>query len=171
LAHNDASAEYPLLGALLEMEVVLQGPNGRRTLAFDDFSLSHFTTAREADELVVEVRVPTRAPDVGWAFQEVARRHGDFGLVSCGALVTMDGDVVEEVRLALGGVGATALRAPDAELLLRGQALNEDSIRAAADSVAEMVSPPSDMHGSADFRRHLCRVLVARCLKEAHAHA
>jgi CO/xanthine dehydrogenase FAD-binding subunit len=171
LAHNDPSAEYPVVAALLEIELVIRGTHGTRTTSFADFSLGHYVTSLEPAEMVIEVRVPTQQDGTASAFREVSRRHGDFALVSAGALLAMDGQVVREARLALGGVGPTPWRAREAEALLQGRLLDEDSISAAAELAAETVSPPSDMHGSADFRRHLCRILITRCLKEADLNA
>jgi CO/xanthine dehydrogenase FAD-binding subunit len=171
LAHNDPSAEYPVVAALLEIELVIRGTHGTRTTSFADFSRSHYVTSLEPAEMVIEIRVPTQQDSTASAFHEVSRRHGDFALVSAGAFLAMDGQVIREARLALGGVGPTPWRAREAEALLHGRPLDEDSISAAAELAAETVSPPSDMHGSADFRRHLCRVLITRCLREADLNA
>src|SRR5207302_852882 len=95
----------------------------------------------------------------------------DFAIVSAGATLTMDGGTVFEARLALGGVGPTPIRATAAERMLRGQTINEELIQAAAESVAASVEPPSDLHGSADYRRDLSGVLVAACLREARGRA
>jgi CO/xanthine dehydrogenase FAD-binding subunit len=171
LAHNDPSAEYPVIGALLEIELVIRGTQGTRIASFADFSRSHFVTSLEPAEMVIEVRVPTQESGTGSAFHEVSRRHGDFALVSAGVVLAMDGDVIRQARLALGGVGPTPQRARQAEAVLQGRVLDEDSISAAAELVAETVSPPSDIHGSADFRRHLGQVLIVRCLREADLHA
>lgn len=171
LAHNDPSAEYPVIGALLKIELVIQGPGGRRIVPFADFSLSHYVTSLEPADVLVEVRVPISEGQTGASFLEIARRHGDFALVSAGAQLAFEGSVVRDARLALGGVGATPVRAHAAEAVLEGQPLDEDAIRAAGDLAAEGVSPPSDMHGSAEFRRHLCRVMITRCLREADLHA
>jgi carbon-monoxide dehydrogenase medium subunit len=171
LAHNDPSAEYPLIGALLDVELVIAGLGATRRTPFRDFSLGHYTTTLEPGEIVTEVRVPTQPPGTGSAFQEVARRHGDFALVSAGAVVSLDNDRVSEARVALGGVDATPVRVTGAELMLRGRALDEDALEAAAQTASDLVSPASDLHGSADYRRHLCRVLVKRCLTEAYHDA
>jgi aerobic carbon-monoxide dehydrogenase medium subunit len=171
LAHNDPSAEYPVIGALLEIELVILGPAGRRLVPFADFSLSHYVTSLEQGDLLVEVQVPVSGGQTGASFLEVARRHGDFALVSAGAVLAFAGSVVRNARLALGGVGATPVRARSAEAALQGRQLDEDAIRTAADLAAESVSPPADMHGSAEFRRHLCRVLTARSLREAGRRA
>jgi CO/xanthine dehydrogenase FAD-binding subunit len=171
LAHNDPSAEYPVIGALLDVQVIAQGSSGNRSIPFKDFGVSYFTTSLQAGEIVVEVQVPVQKPGTGVAFKEVARRHGDFALVSVGAMLRMDGDVVQEARLAMGGVGPTALRAPAAEALLCRQVLDGEVIAAAAELAAAAAEPPSDMHGSAEFRRELCEVLATRCLEEARANA
>ena len=94
IAHNDPSAEYPLVAALLDAEVVIDGPDGRRNAPFREFSVAHYTTTVDAAEMVTEVRMPTIGPRAGWAFLEVARRSGDFALVSVAAVLEVDGGTV-----------------------------------------------------------------------------
>lgn len=167
VAHSDPSAEYPLVGTLLDAVVVTEGAEGTREIPFGEFCVGHFTTALGDAELITELRFPALAPGTGWAFAEVARRAGDFALVSVGVTLRMAGNSVTEARIALGGVGPAPVRATRAESLLRGQRVSDALIEAAAAEAAATVSPPSDMHGSADFRRQLCRVLTARGLREA----
>jgi carbon-monoxide dehydrogenase medium subunit len=171
IAHGDPSAEYPLVAALLDAEVVAHGADGIRRIPFREFSLGHFMTALDETEIVTEVRFPVLAPGTGWAFLEVARRSGDFALASAAVTLRIADGLVAEARVALGAAGPTPLRVPEAESLLRGQAPTDDLIAAAGAAAARVAGPSTDLHASADFRRHLCEVLTVRGLKEARRNA
>lgn len=171
IAHNDPTGEYPLAAVLLGAEVKVQGPNGTRTIPIQDFFITYLTTALEANEIVTEVRFPKMPKSMGWAFQEFARRHGDFAIVETGVLLTMDNGAVQDARIAIGGAGPIAFRATDGEDLLKGQQLTDELIEQAAEKAGEMTEPESDIHGSAEYRTHLAKVLTRRSLKEAQGRA
>jgi carbon-monoxide dehydrogenase medium subunit len=101
----------------------------------------------------------------------VARRHGDFALAAVTATLKVADGVIDEVRIALTGVGSTPLRIHDAEALLTGQALSSDNVARAVAAVRAAVDPMDDLHASADYRRHLAGVLVARALQAASTRA
>lgn len=171
IAHNDPTAEYPLAAALLGAEVRVQGPGGERSVPIQDFLITYLTTALEPNEIITEVRFPKMPKTMGWAFQEFSRRHGDFAIVETGALLTMDGDTVQEASIAIGGAGPIAFRATDGEDVLKGQKLKDELIEQAAEKAGEMTEPESDIHGSAEYRTHLAKVLTRRSLKEAQGRA
>ena len=171
LAHNDPTAEYPLAAVLLGAEVKAQGPNGARTIPIQDFLVTYLTTALEENEVVTEVRFPVMAPTTGWAFQEFSRRHGDFAIVEVGATLAMDNGRVQAARIAIGGANPTAFRATDAEDVLRGQTLTDELMAEAGEKAGAMTEPDADIHGSAEYRTHLAKVLTRRALKEAQGRA
>ena len=128
------------------------------------------TTLLEADELLVEIRVPAASPGTGWSFQEVSRRHGDFALAAVGALVSLDSSgAIAMARLTFAG--ATPLRSGDAENLMLGQRPAEPLFREAARVATKDLPQDSDIHASADYRRHASEVLARRALVEAAARA
>jgi aerobic carbon-monoxide dehydrogenase medium subunit len=170
LAHADPAAEYPAVATVMEAEMIVQGPAGQRILRPEEFFVGYLTTALAPDEMLVEVRFPT-PPTSGWAFVEFARRHGDFALVGIAAAVEAEGEQCRRARLATAGVGLTSLRLRAAEQILEHHGLTEQSIEAAAARAAELVEPQSDLHASAEFRRHLTRVLTRRALKQAKARS
>lgn len=168
LAHADPAAELPMACLALEAELVLEGPEGRRTLRAEEFFQGYLHTALGPAELVTDVRVPVRGPGEGWAVEELALRHGDFALVAAAARVRVDRDGrVAHACLALGGVGPTPVRIRESEDLLVGQVANPERVAAAARVAAEKVRPESDVHASAGYRRHLARVLSQRALARA----
>jgi carbon-monoxide dehydrogenase medium subunit len=167
IAHADPSAEYPAVLTALGGEVVVQGPRGRRTLTPDRLFETYLTTSLAPDELLVEVRLPASPAGAGYAFEEFARRHGDFAIIGIAALVVRDGDRCTGARLASAGAGPVPVRLRAAEAILEREGLSEAAIAAAAARAAELVDPDSDVHASAAYRRHLTRVLTGRALKRA----
>jgi len=171
IAHADPSAEYPTVLTALRGEVVARGPKGERVVSAPDLFETYLTTTLAADEILVEVRLPALDAKAGWAFEEFARRHGDFAIVGIAAMVATQGERCTAARLAAGGVGPIPVRLADAEAILERDGLGDAAIEAAARRAAELVAPDSDIHGSADYRRNLTRVLTGRALKRARDRA
>jgi carbon-monoxide dehydrogenase medium subunit len=171
VAHADPSAEYPAVLTALEGTVVARGPRGERVVPAGDLFETYLTTRLAADELLVEVRLPSMPEGAGYAFEEFARRHGDFAIVGVAAVVVLDGDRCVRARLATAGAGAVPLRLRAAEAALERDGLGDEAIRAAARQAAGLVAPDSDLHASADYRRHLTEVLTARALLRARERA
>jgi len=172
IAHADASAELPAVAVATGAEMVLRSTRGERVVPADEFFVSHFTTCLDDDELLTEVRMPSGPEGAGWAFHEIARRHGDFALVGVAAMVALDGNrQVGEARITLMGVADRAVRAVEAEAALVGAAPGADVIEAVAHEATKDLDPATDMHGSAAFRRHLAGVAVRRALTTATTRA
>jgi CO/xanthine dehydrogenase FAD-binding subunit len=167
IAHADPSAEYPAVLTALQGEVVAQGPRGRRTLTPGALFESYLTTSLEPDELLLEVRLPAMPAGAGWAFEEFARRHGDFAIVGIAAMVVPDGGGCAIARLASAGAGPVPVRLRAAEEILERDGLGDTAVEAAAARAAELVDPDADVHASAEYRRHLTRVLTARAIRKS----
>jgi carbon-monoxide dehydrogenase medium subunit len=167
LSHADPAAELPTMAVLLDAEIVAHGPNGARTIAAQDFFESALATTLEDDEIVTEIRLPALPAQTGWAFEEFARRSGDFGIAGVGVTLSLADGKVGEARIALLGVAQTPMRAGAAEALLQGKGRDDDLIAAAAEAARKAAEPEDDLHGSADYRRHLVGVLVRRALVAA----
>ena len=167
IAHADPSAEYPAVLTALGGEVVVQGPRGRRTVKAADLFETYLTTTLAPEELVVEVRLPAMPTGSGYAFEEFARRHGDFAIVGIAAMLVRDGARCTSARLAAAGAGPVPVRLRAAEEILERDGLSDAAIEAAAARAAELVAPDSDIHASAEYRRHLTSVLTGRALRRA----
>ena len=167
LAHADPSAEYPAVLAALDGSVVVRGPRGERVVAAGDLFQSYLTTSLDADEILVEVRLPATPAGAGHAFEELARRHGDFALVGIAAVVARDGERCTLARLATSGTGPVPIRLREAEQILERDGLGDAAIAAAGRRASELVEPDADIHASADYRRHLTGVLTERAIKRA----
>jgi aerobic carbon-monoxide dehydrogenase medium subunit len=170
IAHADASAELPAVAVAMGADIVARSTRGERVVAAQDFFDGHFSTVLADDECVVEIRVPV-GPPAGWAFDEVARRHGDFALVGVAAMVALDGGKIGEARLCFMGVGDRPVRVRSAEQLLVGVEPSSAALGDAAREGVRDLEPASDIHGSAEFRRHLAEVTARRALTSAVSNA
>jgi len=166
-AHAGPAAEFPVIALPIEATNNIRGPKGTRSLPAKEFFVSLFSTALQPDELLVEVRIPQWPAGRGWGFRELSRRPGDFAIAIVAAVVTMERGKFKEVRISMGGVGSTALRASKAEQLLKGQPPDDGALQAAGQAASEAADPPHDIHGSAEFRRNAVEVLTRRALKDA----
>ncbi len=169
LAHADPAAVYPAVAVALGAELRVVGPAGERTIDAGDFFVSYLTTALEPDEVLTEVRFPALAARTGWSFMEISRRHGDFALTGIAATVTLkNGGQCSAARIVLFGVGATPVRAWKAEQVIVGEKPSDKLLEQAAERVNDDIDEPlSDIHASAEYRRHLSRVLARRGLAAA----
>jgi carbon-monoxide dehydrogenase medium subunit len=166
LAHGDPASDLPAVLLACEGSVTAQGPTGQRSVAARELFRDYLQTAIEPDEVLTEVRVPT-LEGWGWAYRKFNRRSEDWAVVAVTALVKRSGDRCEDVRVAMSNMGGVPLRAEGTEQALRGAALSADAIDAAAAQAADGTDPPADLNASAEYKRHIARVLCARALKEA----
>jgi aerobic carbon-monoxide dehydrogenase medium subunit len=167
LAHGDPASDLPTVLLALEGEVSAQGPAGLRTIAAGDLFQDYLTTALAHDEVISEVRVPSTD---GWGFgyEKFTRRAEDWAMVAVCAIVKKASDgSCEDVRIGLTHMGPTPLRASASEEALRGGGLDSYSIAGAAEQAAEGTEPPADLNATADYKRHLARVLAKRALTTA----
>ena len=173
LAHADPAAELPAVAVALRGRFRLRKAGGERWVEAADFFAGLFTTALEPDELLVEIALPPMPPRTGWSFQEIARRHGDYATVGVAALVTLGEDgVCREARLVYLSAGDTPKEARGAAALLAGSDLGPAAVTAAAEKASrDELSPFSDVHATALFKRHLARVLTGRALRSAAERA
>jgi aerobic carbon-monoxide dehydrogenase medium subunit len=169
IAHADPAAEWCMVALLLDAEIGVLGPSGRRVVPAAGFFRGFFETDLSFDEMIVDARLSGRFPHVG--FQEFARRHGDFAVVAAAAALDLDDSVITGARVVLGGVGATVVRSQGAEAALRGAPAGEGAFAAAAEAAAADIQPAADTQGSTQYRKDLARVLVHRALREAVADA
>lgn len=174
LAHADASAEMPLVLQLLGGSVTAVGRKGRRVIPADALYVGPLETSLAADEIAVEAFFPALAGTAGIAFEEVARRQGDYAMCGVGALVDLDGDRVCTAR-------AGFLSAHDVPVVvdmsedLAGERLTtpegEAAIEAAVENAMTALDPAADVHASEAYRAHLARVLATRVVTAAYSDA
>ena len=165
ISHGDAASDLPsaLLG--LEGTFVIKGPGGERTVAAGDFFEDYLQTALAPDEVLTEIRVPKLGPNSGWSYKKFNRRAQDWAVVGVAAVVEKSNGSISSARIGLTNMGSTPLRATATEGALSGA--DTSSVAEAASSAAEGTSPASDIAASAEYRRHLARVLTRRAVEEA----
>jgi carbon-monoxide dehydrogenase medium subunit len=173
VAHADPSAESPAVTLALDAEIEATSVRGIRKIPARDFFLGVWSTALEPDELLTRIRFPVRTQNSGFAIQEIARRHGDFAVAGAAVAVRLDGPGnVRSGAIAFFGLDLTPVRARVTEASLAGRpaaGLDPDEVAAAA--VAELANVPSDLHGTADYRRKTGAVVAARALSAALSEA
>jgi carbon-monoxide dehydrogenase medium subunit len=171
LAHADPAAELPAVALCLDALVTVRARGTARVVPARELVRAPLTTALRPEEALTEVWFPARPPSTGSAWLEITRTHGDYALVGVGATVTLSGDRIAEVRLALCGVAGAPVRASAAEALLRGRHVGSDALDDAADAVRAAIHPDGDVHASAEYRRHVAGVLAVRALRLAGQRA
>ena len=169
LAHADPASELPAVMMALGARFGIYAPDGGRLVEAEAFFPGLFSNALEPGEILGEVHLPPPEPGSGVAFEEIARRHGDFALAGVAALVELNPDGgCRGARLGLLGVGTGPILARAASAVLVSYVPTDERIAESA-RVAAMddASPLADMHASADYRRHLAETLVRRALVRA----
>jgi len=173
LAHADPAAELVAVSIALNGRFRLRSQAGERWVPADEFFVGMFTTVLEPDELLVEVALPAMPPRSGWAFHQVTRRHHDFCIAGVAAVVALDEQGrCDRVRMVFLSVGDGPVNARQAAEMLKGETPTPELIRAAAEKAArDEIDPGSDIHASAEYRRHLAKVLARRALTQAFDRA
>jgi carbon-monoxide dehydrogenase medium subunit len=156
----------------LEAQAVIAGPKGERRVPLSDFFTGVRKTVVGPDELLVEIFVPAPGPHSGGCYiRHTPRRELDIAVVGVASQVTIANGVCAKARISLAAVAPTPVRATAAEAALEGKPLTPELIERAADLAGQAAKPISDQRGSADFRRHLVRILTRRTLTTALARA
>lgn len=167
LAHADPAAEWCTILRVLDGQVIARGPAGRRAIPASGFFKTVFTTDLAGDELIEEVRIPLLSDSYRVGFAEFSRRAGDFALVMAAAVVRLEGGLISEARIAVGGAADVPERAIEAESLLVGAPLTAETIGSAADAASSSLRAFEDIHASVDYRRDLIRAMTRRALAGA----
>jgi aerobic carbon-monoxide dehydrogenase medium subunit len=168
LCHADPAGDWASVMLALRAELVMIGPQGKRTISIDDFLIGPFTTALAAGEILTEIRVPIPKENYGSAYLKLERKVGDFATAAVGVHVELGKKgLCTQVGISLTGVGPKNLRAGLAEDLLRGKLLDEETVQKAGKLAAEDSRPTANERGSEEYKRDLVRVLTVRGVKQS----
>jgi len=168
LAHADPAADYPAAILALDAQMVAQSPRGRRTIPAGEFFTGLFSTALASDEILVEVRIPVPSGATGSAYLKFAHPASGFAVVGVAAVITVDAQGrCADARVGVTGVGPAAYRPARVEAQLKGAALDDKTVGAAAEHAAEGVNVNEDLFASAEYRAHLARVFTKRAVLAA----
>lgn len=173
LAHADPAAEYPAVALVLGAEFEVMSPHGLRAVPAAEFFTGLWSTAVHDDELLTAVTIPRWTGRVGFAIEEFARRHGDFAIAGAAVALELDDeDRIRRCHIGLLGLGSTPERAGDAEAALVGALVTDvDAEEVGRLAVTPLESVPSDLHGSATYRRRVGAAVVARAWRTASEEA
>ena len=169
LAFADPAAEWPACVLALEATLVLAGPRGERRVPALGFFTGLYTTALASDELLVACEVPVLATGERQAFDELARRHGDYAITGLAARAVLQGGRLQGLRLAFLGLEDRPVRAPRTEQALQGRALDDSTLALAAATLAAELNPGGDLTNGPETKRHLAGVLAQRLLRRLAA--
>lgn len=171
LSHADPAAELPMLALLYDATIKAQGPKGRRDIPAEEFFVSALTNCLDPEEIVFEIDFPVLTSHTGWAFEEVARRFGDFALACIAVSIELQEDRIAGARVAVMGVADTPRRLHEAEDALRAAQGGRETAARFAEVVRSCLSPADDIHVSAEYRKNLIGALAEKALMTAWTRA
>ena len=168
LCHNDPSGDWTAAMLAARASMVIQNSAGKRTVSADEFIVDSFTTAVEEGEMAVEALWPTPNARTGASYQKIERKVGDYATAAAAVQLELNEDnTVKEAGIAITAVSYVALRVAEAEKLLLGQKISRDLIKAAAAEASAIADPTSDGRGSAEYKKEVVGVLVARGIMQS----
>jgi carbon-monoxide dehydrogenase medium subunit len=172
VAHADPGADFPVILTALSATIIVQSRSGRRSIAVDGFFTDFFSTVMNPDEILIEIRVPLPVPGTGTAYSKLPHPASGYVVVSAGALITRGASgSCAAARLAIGGLGATPIRAAAAEQELQDKSLTDQAIAAAAAKVTDGTDPVEDSYATAEYKRHVATVYARKAIEMAVARA
>lgn len=173
IAHADPAGELPVVCMTLGAQFLLQRLGEQRWVSADDFFIGLFETALAEDELITAIELPEQAANGGYAFQELARRHGDYAQAGVAVTLALDNNGrIQDPRLVFLNVGERPMVARQAMAMLTGERPGNDMVESAVQTaIRHEIDPVTDIHASADYKRHLAGVLAKRAIKQAAQRA
>ena len=167
IAHADSSAEMPLVAVALDATMIVESTRGARELPASAFFQGHYTTALQPGEILTRIDFPRSSG--AWAFEEVARRQGDFALAMAAAGLRIEEGRCQAARIVIGGVSDRPIRAIEAESYLVGKIIDVGTAKEAGQIATRALKTRSDIHASSDYRRSIAGVIIRRALIRAAA--
>jgi carbon-monoxide dehydrogenase medium subunit len=167
IAHGDPGNDHPALMLALGASFVLRSASGERVVPADGFFLGTYETLLKPDEIMTQIRIPIPASGTGYCYAKLKRKIGDFATAAAAVTLRMSGGTVADVAIALTNVAPTALKAKDAEAAVRGKALTDATIAAAADKAMAICDPVADQRGDAEYKRFMAGEMTRRALRTA----
>ncbi len=168
LCHNDPAGDWPATALASRAQIVVRGKSGTRTIAIDDFLVDSYTTAVATGEIAVEARFPTPGARTSGSFQKIERKVGDFATASAAVQIALAADgTIADAGIAIGALGAKALRVPAAEQLLKGAKPSKSLVQEAMRETEKVADPSPDNRGSVEYKKSMAGVLVGRAIVQS----
>jgi aerobic carbon-monoxide dehydrogenase medium subunit len=169
IAHGDPGNDHPAIAMALDATFVLQGPNGERHVKAIDFFHGTYMTALAENEILTAILVAPFASGTGHCYQKLKRKTGDWATAGAAVVLRMSGGVVTHASIGLTNVAPTALRAPEAEAALVGQAITTASLDAAVAAVRAVCDPAEDLRGDVEYKTAMAGEMTRRAIQAAAA--
>lgn len=167
IAHGDPGNDHPAIMLALDATFVLAGANGERTVAANGFFVGTYQTQMQPDEVLKEIRIPVPPPHTGYAYCKLKRKTGDFATAAAAVVLQMDRGACKKASIGLTNVGATALKAKQAEAMLTGKAIDDKLINQAADAAMAICEPGEDLRGDAEYKTQMAGEMTRRAIRLA----
>jgi len=169
IAHGDPGNDHPALMLALGASFVLRSKSGERTVPADGFFVGTYDTQMKPDEILTEIHIPVPAAGTGYCYAKLKRKVGDFATAAAAVTLRMKGDTVDAVAVALTNVAPTPLKAKGAEDSLRGKALTDAAMGAAAELAMKICDPAADQRGDVEYKRAMAGEMTQRALRTAQS--
>lgn len=167
IAHGDPGNDHPAIMMAIDAEFVLKGEDGERVVAANDFFLGTYWTELAEGEIMTEIRIPAAGKNTGHGFNKLKRKTGDFATAASAVVLRLEGDTCADIRITLTNVGPMALRAEEAENILRGQVITEALIEDAAKKVMDVCDPAEDLRGDIEYKTNMAAEMARRSIRDA----
>jgi aerobic carbon-monoxide dehydrogenase medium subunit len=171
IANGDPGKDMPAVMLALAADFVARGPAGERSIAAREYYRAAFTTALADNEVLSALRVPVPPAGHGWAYEKMKRKVGDYAIAAAAVVLVMDGGACRDARIALTNLADVPLLAEAAGQVLIGTPVDGAAIEQAAAAAFGISDPASDLHGPAEFRKHVAGVMVRRAILRARERA
>lgn len=171
ISHGDPGNDHPALMLALDASFVLHSARGERVVKADGYFLGLYTTQLEPDEILTQIRLPIPAVHMGYSYQKLKRKTGDYATAAAAVLMHTQGGKIDQIRIALTNAAATALRAREAEAALMGKAIDDSSLKQAAQLAMQICEPMPDLRGDAAYKTAMCGEMTRRALQTAYQRA
>jgi len=169
VCHGEPAGDPSVVFIALNAKLKLLGEKGERVIASEDFYKDTLEVDLKSDEILTEIQVPKIPPHTGVAHEKLMMQKGDLGIVGAAASITINpsSGVCEDACVALSNVASTPFRAKTAEKVLVGKVIDDKVLEEAAEAVGKTISPPSDVHGSEEYRKAMAKVFFKRAVTKA----
>lgn len=171
IAHGDPGNDHPAVMMALDAEFVIENNDGKRTVPANGFFLGTYWTGLEEGELLTSIRIPVFSGSTGYGYNKIKRKTGDFATAGATVVLKLDKKLITHIRITLTNVGATALRAEEAENLILGKELDEALIQKAATAVLSICDPAEDLAGDKEYKSAMAVEMTKRSLRDAYKKA
>lgn len=171
IAHGDPGNDHPALMMALDAQFIIEGPEGERSVAANDFYLGTYWTQLEEHDLLKSIHIPLLSKNIHFGYNKLKRKTGDFATAGATALLEIHGTQIVKARIALTNVAPTAIRIETAEALLTGSDINAVPMQKILDTVLAEVDPGDDLRGSAEYKAHMAAEMTRRSINDAIASA